>query len=306
MSSLTQLLRSRTQTLRHLYAFGVGTAAGASIGLVGWGGAQVIVPSMTVPFSFAGYSQFAATGISLTSLSLSTVSSGYQFWHEDRVNIPIALAIGVPSVLSARLGVHLATRLSGDVLALAFNAASIVLIPTHYWIQERAKRRRATLQQSKKPLENAEQCTETDGTSSEESTVSSSHPDTGSMLQHACFGMISGTISAIMGVGGLPLSMSYMTEATDLPHHFVQGTAVCALLPSILTSAISRIHAIPPGPAGFVALGAMVGAYGGAKGALTLSEEQLRQLYMGSLVVFGGRSAFGAARNIQRILSKAT
>mmetsp|Transcript_29600 Transcript_29600/g.71240 ORF Transcript_29600/g.71240 Transcript_29600/m.71240 type:complete len:112 (+) Transcript_29600:3-338(+) len=105
-----------------------------------------------------------------------------------------------------------------------------------------------------------------------------------------------------MAVGGLPLTMSYITEATHLPHHYVQGTAVCALIPSILVSAASRIHAIPMQAAVSVALGAMVGGYGGAQMALGLTEEQLRTVYMTSLVVFGGRSTFGAARNIRNIL----
>lgn len=110
-----------------------------------------------------------------------------------------------------------------------------------------------------------------------------------------------------MGVGGLPLTMSYITEATELTHHYVQGTAVCALVPSILMSATSRLHAIPIQTAGYVAFGAMVvGGYWGAQSALRLTEDQLRHLYMVSLVVFGGRSAFGAAKNIQRIYRKTT
>jgi uncharacterized membrane protein YfcA len=107
-----------------------------------------------------------------------------------------------------------------------------------------------------------------------------------------------------MGVGGLPLTMSYITEATHLPHHYVQGTACCALIPSILVSAVSRIHAIPVTTASYVALGAMAGGYGGAKLALNLTENQLRHLYMASLVIFGGRSAFDAARNLKHILAK--
>ena len=84
----------------------------------------------------------------------------------------------------------------------------------------------------------------------------------------------------------------------------VQGTALVAVIPSILVSTASRMNAIPVHTAGWVALGVMGGGYGGAKVALSLSEDCLRFLYMGSLVLFGGRSTVGAFRNIRRICCK--
>lgn len=50
-----------------------------------------------------------------------------------------------------------------------------------------------------------------------------------------------------------------------------------------------------------VALGSSVGSYAGAEFALYLSEAQLRQLYMASLVVLGGRSLLGAIGNVRRL-----
>ncbi|CAJ1956323.1 unnamed protein product [Cylindrotheca closterium] len=289
---------SKIQPKRNLYAFTVGTAAGCAVGLCGWGGAQVIIPSMTLPMSFANYSQLSATGISLSSLSVSTLSSGYRFWEKDRVHLPIVLAIGIPAVFSARVGSHIAKKLSGDALALFFNGFSIVLIPTHFYIQKRAKGRQPEVSSKGQEYDGIDPvCT------TATATARSSHPLTWPQVaQHASFGICSGIISALMGVGGLPLTMSYITEATHLPHHYVQGTAVCALIPSILVSAASRIHSIPVQAAVSVALGAMVGGYGGAQVALDLTEEQLRTIYMTSLVVFGGRSTFGAARNIRNII----
>ena len=54
------------QVQRHLYAITVGFVAGGTVGTVGWGGAQVIVPSLTANHSLAGLTQFAASGVSLT------------------------------------------------------------------------------------------------------------------------------------------------------------------------------------------------------------------------------------------------
>jgi hypothetical protein len=50
-----------------------------------------------------------------------------------------------------------------------------------------------------------------------------------------------------------------------------------------------------------VALGSSLGSLSGAKFALYLTETQLRQLYMASLVVLGGRSLVGAMGNIYRL-----
>lgn len=50
-----------------------------------------------------------------------------------------------------------------------------------------------------------------------------------------------------------------------------------------------------------MALGSSVGSYAGAEFALHLSEGQLRQLYMASLVVLGGRSLVGAVGNVLRL-----
>lgn len=161
-------------------------------------------------------------------------------------------------------------------------------MPTHFWIQERAKARRK--RQEKDDL-----------TADPAPSMEYDYRDPDILSKYALFGLASGLSSSLMGVGGLPLTMSFLTETTSLEHHVVQGTAVCAVIPAILTSAVSRMKAIPLVTAGVVCVGAAIGGYVGAAFALFLDDEQLRNLYMGSLVVFGGRSMYGAGRNLQRI-----
>lgn len=321
--------------LRHAYATAVGFAAGSTAGLVGWGAAQLIIPAMIHPNALASYSQLSATGISLSALSVSSISSGYKFWTDDQVNVPIALCIGLPAVFSARVGSHIAKRLSGNALELVFNGFSLVLIPTHFWIQQRRSTDgAATATDACSSLEKAKEMEnrpDTDGcefstpqragvlhsekesansTSIIDSTTSFERQITNTLsnpliMQHASFGFFSGILSALMGVGGLPITMSYLTvSCRELRQHEIQGTAVVALMPSILTSAASRMSVIPPTATACVAAGSFCGGLAGARIALSLSEEQLRYAFMGSLVLFGGLSMRGAVRNITQIYSK--
>ena len=273
---------------RHAYSSAIGFTGGACVGLVGWGGAQFIIPGMTHPLM--GLSQLAATGVSLCSLSVSTVMSAAKFVMNDSVSLSTAAAIALPSIVTARLGAKLAARMADDVLQLAFNGASVLLIPTHFLVQRHAAQRAVD------PPRLAR-------TTSEDFRIAHAR-DSSSLLLHGAFGCVSGVISAIMGVGGLPLSMSYLTACTPLPHHLVQGTAVLAVAPSAIVSALSRMSVIPPATAASVTVGAMGGAVAGASAALRTPEERLRQLYMASLVVLGGRSMWRATQNLRSIWAR--
>lgn len=278
---------------RHAFAGAVGFGGGCCVGLVGWGGAQFIIPGMTHPLM--GHTQLAATGISLSSLSLSTITGAVRFLQSDSACVWTAASIALPSIMTARIGTRIAGRISEDALQFAFNGLSLLLIPLHLFVQRRATQLQA-------PPEGTLRRTLTDHNSISESQAQVAN---GAVVmpkvEHLAFGCLSGMVSALMGVGGLPLTMSYLTAFTSLPHHLVQGTAVLAVAPSALTSAISRIHVVPPATAAAVAVGAMSGAAVGASVALRTSEQRLRELYMLSLVVLGGRSAVRAGQNLRRM-----
>ena len=245
--------------------------------------------------------------------------------------VPIAMSIGLPAVISARFGtVYLAQRLSSNALALFFNAFSVILIPTHFWIQQRADTRRTKQQQqqqkqqqTKPHIENAEGRNSTTVNKTINNNTLSTIDDDDTMTtwfsqqkvpadvyQHISFGLFLGTISSLMGVGGLPFAMSYVTEFChdSMPpnHQYVQGTAVCAVVPSVLMSALSRLRSVPLLTAGCVATGATLGSSLGAGIALQLDPVTLHHLFMGSLLLFGGRSTIGAIRNLQRIYKNKT
>ncbi|KAJ1457744.1 transmembrane protein TauE like protein [Pelagophyceae sp. CCMP2097] len=256
-----------------LRQFGVGLGGGACIGLVGWGGGQVIIPSLAHP-AVGGLSQLQASASSLFGLSFSATAGAATFARDGACDFRLAALIAVPSVVGARCGVLVARKLSGENLALVFDGLSTLLLPAHLAVQHYALQLKAK--------------------------------DEASAVGTAAFGFASGMLSAIMGVGGLPVIISYLTIATPLPHHLVQGTAMCAVAPAVVTSAVS--HAwngnVPFRAALCTSAGCLLGSVAGADVALRLSEDQLRYAYSASLVVLGGRSAiatmFGMYRKIQK------
>lgn len=273
----------------HVFAASVGLVAGGSIGLVGFGGAQFIIPGMTHPL--LGLSQLSASGVSLASLSVSTVTSGASFVAAGCAALPVAAVIALPSMVSARVFTRLAARLSGDALALFFNGFSVILMMVNLIV--------ATTAHGKEQPHTDPQAVAL----TRRETAAHESTDLSKFWEHALFGVCSGGVSALMGVGGLPLTISYLTVNTDLSHHLVQGTAVCSAAPAVLVSALSRAGSIPIATAVAVAVGASVGASLGAHAALSLKEAHLRVLYMVALAGFGGSSSIRAVANVRALLA---
>ena len=330
------------------YAAGTATglAAGFVLGLVGWGGAQIIKPSLT---QFVGLSTLAANGTSLTSLSVAATMGAARFGFGGQSDLATAACIAIPSMAGARFGVVLAQKMSSEALALVFNGVSVILIPSHFFVQKYreqnphedgggsglrfflddiqdhdvAAQDQNVNNSANVGVNEASAATVAEGISTtplgasrDASSPDMSTPATTSTLdfqrlqnlnplvfKHIAFGSVMGVVSALMGVGGAPLCMSYLTVATDLPHHLVQGTMMVAVLPAVLTSAASLAVGghTPLLLAASVCAGSGIGSYLGAETALHLSESTLRSLYMGSLVLLGSRAFIAAIGNVRRL-----
>ena len=272
-----------------------------------------------------GVSQLAANGTSLTSLSCATTTSAGNFFFSGNVDMTTAITIAIPSMIGARVGIRIAQKLSSDVLALIFNGMSVILIPMHFLVQEHRKQQNSSSSSSSSPasdivntLDDSKTKTAftTDNEVKQEDDKRSQILQPSSQMidlskftldaktfQHLIFGTTMGVLSSLMGVGGLPLTMSYLTFFTDMPHHLVQGTTMVSNLPSILTAAISLAATghTPLALAAAVSCGSICGSNFGAHAALNLTEEQLRQVYIGSLFLFGGSSLIRSFINLRNI-----
>lgn len=261
-------------------AAGIGFAAGVTLGVCGWGGSQILRPSLTHPMVL-NLTPLAAAGVSVSSLSFSSAAGAGKFFWNEQYDRSAALAVMIPGVIGARWGVRIAEKMGKEMQSLTFNAMSTILIPTHLFVQYRKER--IQREEFQRPVPFCGDLT---------------------LFSHVTFGLCCGLLSSIMGgVGGMPLTMSYLTLACDMPHHMVQGTAMVAMLPAIWTIAVSLSMAghTPLATACAVTCGSVVGSLTGASLALSMSEEVLRRTYMLSLLVFGGRSFWGAVQNLRKI-----
>jgi uncharacterized membrane protein YfcA len=100
--------------------------------------------------------------------------------------------------VGVRIGLRAAQKMSSEFQALIFNGMSVVLIPSYFLVQQH---------------------TESIG----KKRISDSF-DSLMIAKSSVFGVFLGSITSIMGVGGLPMVMSFLTLATECPHHLIQVT----------------------------------------------------------------------------------
>lgn len=262
----------------------VGFSGGCCVGLVGWGGSQIVVPGLTHP-AFGSMTQVTASAVSVSSQSVAAAVQAANYLQADAVDLQVACSIALPSLLGARGGVALARRLQPEVLSLIFNGGGVLLLPINFFVQRWRQQREACV-------------------AVQTASIEIGYGRALSTAAACAFGLGAGAVSALMGVGGGPLAVSFLSLTTELPHHLVQGTASAAVVPGMLaSSAFYAMHgSLPMATVATVTAGAVVGSTCGAQAALHMSGETLRGCYMASLVLLGGRSCVAAGRNLVRIL----
>lgn len=102
---------------------GIGLIAGVLGGLLGIGGAVIIIPALVL---FLGYSQYEAQGTTLAMLLLPVSAlAAFQYYRGGYVDVRAALIMGVMFLVGGYLGAKLATQMPVDLLKKIF---AVVLI----------------------------------------------------------------------------------------------------------------------------------------------------------------------------------
>ena len=278
-----------------------GFAGGSCVGLVGWGGTQIAVPALTHP-SVGNMPQLVASAVSVCSQSVAASSACANYYTSGAVDVQLAATIALPAMVGARAGVAISRRLQPDVHALMFNGGSLLLMPCHFFVQRWRQTQQQSQQQQSQQQQSQQQQQQSQQQQEGQQPLPSPQPS-GNTASLVSFGFLAGTLSSLMGVGGGPLAVSFLSVTTTLPHHLMQGTAACAVVPGMLAGGFFHVMKghVPLASCAAVTAGAAAGGVFGSQVALGLSDERLRQCYMASLVLLGGRSFVAAGRNLQAI-----
>ena len=108
----------------------IGTFAGLLSGLLGLGGAIVIIPALVL---FLGYSQQTAQGTALMMMVLPVGAlAAFQYYQKGYVDMKVALLMAVFFFAGGYIGAKFAIQIPQDILKKAF-ALLLVVIAVKMW-----------------------------------------------------------------------------------------------------------------------------------------------------------------------------
>ncbi|MBS1537824.1 MAG: sulfite exporter TauE/SafE family protein [Bacteroidetes bacterium] len=111
----------------------IGIAAGLLSGMLGLGGAIIIIPALVM---FLGYSQQMAQGTTLLMLAMPVGSlAAYQYYKAGHADIKTALILGVAFFISAFVSAKFVTNIPDNILKKVFSVV-LVAIALKMWFQK--------------------------------------------------------------------------------------------------------------------------------------------------------------------------
>ncbi len=112
----------------------IGSVAGMLSGLLGLGGAIIIIPALAM---FLGFSQQMAQGTALMMMVLPVGAlAAFQYYQKGYVDIKVALIMAVFFFAGGFLGAKFATQIPQDILKKIF-AILLVVIAIKMWFFEK-------------------------------------------------------------------------------------------------------------------------------------------------------------------------
>lgn len=235
MASMTKTTTNTTRSILLLLAIGI--AVGIFSGLFGVGGGTVMVPGLLL----YGLTQRQASATSLAAMPLASLGGIISYAFGGHVNWSMGALVIIGTITGAWVGSKLLQKLSEKFLRWAFVMFLIGIVISQFF----------------------------------ESPSRISHvtvtwlTGTGMVL----LGIISGVLSALLGVGGgavLVPSMSVVFGASDLVS---RGTSLLAMMPGAISGTISnlKVNLVDLKAAGIIGVVAMLVTRAGARLAAFLT-----------------------------------
>jgi uncharacterized protein len=235
----------------------VGLAAGLFGGVVGVGGGVIMIMLMV---GVTKLNQHQAHGTSVVALVFTGIAGAVPYALKGAIDLPAALVLSAPAVLTAHYGAQFAHSLAEWKLKRSFGAFLVFV---------------SLLLLFKNHLPGL------------------SHPATGwiVLVVLALAGGCTGFLSGMLGIGGGSLMVSAMVLLAGFGQYVAQGTSLLAMVPT--GAAAARAHwqlgnVVKRMLPGFIP-GIVVGAFLGGSLAGVLDERTLRLLFSGILVCTGVR-----------------
>ena len=240
----------------------LGIVVGLVAALLGIGGGLLYVPALTL----VGASPIQATATSLLGISLGAISSSFQNWRSNHLNLKSVILLAIPAMLTVGVGVAIANRISENYLLFGFAGLQVVAI---YLINWRRKLARATFQDKGEAQWHRTK-----------STKSVSLPKVTSI------GFLAGILSGLFGVGGgivmVPLQKAFLGESLKASIRISLGAIV--LISSVGVTQHTMAGNVLWLPGLLLGVGSLIGGQLGARLLPKLPEIWVQYLFTGLLI----------------------
>ncbi len=236
----------------------LGIAAGVLSGMFGIGGGVVIVPVLV---TFLGFDFLSATGTSLAALLMPVgIFAVIAYYRAGKLKIPVAAWVGLGLIFGSWLGANIAFALPSRTLQILYGFFLLYAS----WRFTEPRKWLAQIRHAIPPTVPAE--TET------------SAP----WYVLVGVGLIAGISSGLFGIGGGLVIVPILVALLHFDQKVAVGTSLGALLlpvslPAVLTYYNEGKLQLATGL--MVAIGLIIGAFGGAKIALSLPSSTVKRLY---------------------------
>lgn len=245
----------------------IGLGAGVLSGMFGIGGGIVIVPALTLLLSF-GLKE--ATGTSLAALLMPVgIFAVIAYYRAGLLQMSTAVTVGVGLIFGSIVGASVALGLPTQTLQQLYG---IFLLWTGWRLAEPRKFYRAYR------------------TGSLRQPAEAIPPVTSSIWVLLALGIGAGIFSGMFGIGGGLVIVPALVTLLKIDQKIAVGTSLTAQLPPVALGAVIAYHQaneLDIGVAAWVALGLIVGSFGGAKLAIGLSSATVKRLYGIFLIIIG-------------------
>lgn len=249
------VLKTRTRYRTIAILVGIGLCSGTLGGLLGLGGGAFLVPAMVF---FLAFGQHKAHGTSLAVVLAMSISSVITYSLHHYIDLMLALQIAIGGVLGAMVGCVVVNKIKSVALRRMF---SVFLLTAGV----------------KMSLDGYKMLHDISLGVAQPATVVLSFSIAGILLALGT-GLLTGFLSALLGVGGGIIMVPMLTMLLRLPQQPAQGISLAAMMPIAFTGMVKhhKLGNVDLQVAKWTSLGAIVGGVAGASVANSLDPGRLK------------------------------